>query len=140
MLRQLAMDRIEYSEPIEVGSTLPIIAKDVLMVRLEEACTFDYPIRFGLISCMPSLDMSSIGLGELKYNFGPSGYKAAVDIKSGDLASWKRSVEEDLGIAISLECLVADTEARVKSDGLLIPNRKDAISIIANKVVKRVSK
>jgi len=136
----IAVDRIPYSAEIEVASTLPVIAGGLLSQRLGNVCESDASVTFGLISCMPSLDMSSTGPKELQYCFGPSGYKAAVDMKSKELAAWKNSLEANLGISVNLVCLVADTEARVKSDGLLLPSKKDAISRVADKVIKRVAK
>lgn len=136
----IVIDRIPYSEEIEVASTIPVIAEDLLRDRLNVAYEYDNCVTFGLISCMPSLDMSSTGPSELQYSFGPSGYKAAVDMKSKELAAWKVALEANLGINVNLVCLVADTEARVKSDGLLFPSGKDAISMVTDKVIKRVEK
>ena len=89
---------------------------------------------------MPKLEVYVNNVGILVYEYGPSRLKATIDYKSADLSDWKSRFEDAFGIGLELQCLVADTEARVKSDGFLFPQDKALIARKAEKVVKRVSK
>ncbi len=141
----IVIDRIPYSEDFDfvsesMWSKLPVIDACLLNQRMEQAYMSDQPVNFGVISCMPNLELTSTGPRDLTYSYGPYGLKSAVDYKASELATWKSCVSFAFSIDVNLTCLVADTEARVKSDGLLFPSTKTAVSRVADKVVNRVSK
>lgn len=130
----------------QVGRTIDTIdrlgytirAKDELMFRINGAVRNERPLRLGTIACMPKLEVNQTDWG-ITYSYKGSGLKSAVDYYGLDFKEILDSLEGGVRIKTSLQCLIADTEARVKTDGMLRLS-KDEINAKANKVVKRVSK
>ena len=141
-MSSLFFDRIDYQETgwIDDLSKSPIIGQELLEGRISDKYETEVPVKIGVIACMPKLEVCLNENGTPVYEYGPSKFKATVDYQALDLAKWRANFEKQAGVAVELECLVADTEARVKSDGLLFPRSKDIIGAKAKRVVSRIEK
>lgn len=126
-------------EGLKSLSSLPIIGIETLVKKILGNLESGKNIKVGVIGCMPKLSVFKDDDGNPVYDIGNPGLKGSVDFKAEDLAMFRINLQKLIGNKVELECLVADTEPIVKSEGRIL-NPEGSIEQITDKVVQRIAK